>query len=136
MPIIVNGVDVEPQLRILRSLINDPVRDDTDEQLFDNVELLDFLALEGQDVKRAAAQVLDTVADNEVLVGKAIRTQDLQTDGAKVADSLRKRATTLRAQADKADDDADGGSFQIVNPVRSPRRAPELTQHRPTRWPC
>ncbi|WP_435744912.1 hypothetical protein [Nocardioides sp. SYSU DS0663] len=101
-------------LRILRSLINDTATADGD-RLFPDAELTDFLDLEGGSVKRAAAQVLDTIADNEALVGKAIHTQDLQTDGTKVADSLRKRAASLRSQADREDDDADEGYFEVID---------------------
>lgn len=115
----------------VRVIIND--LDDTD-LVFPNDEIAVFLTLEGGNVKRAAAQALDTIADNEALASKAFRTQDLATDGAKIADSLRKRATELRAQADRADADADGGFFTIVNPVGPRPHAPELTQHRHT-WP-
>lgn len=64
-------------------------------------------------VKRAAASALATIATSEVMIGKVIRTQDLQTDGAKVAAELRAQAAALRAQADAdedkaADEDSDG----------------------------
>ena len=51
-------------------------------------------------IRRAAADALDAIATSEVLVSKVIRTQDLSTDGPKVADALRKQATALRAQAE------------------------------------
>lgn len=124
MPVLVDGVDMEPTLRVIRSLINDTATTDAD-RVFTDVELLDLLALEDGSIKRAAAQALDTIADNEALVSKAIRTQDLQTDGAKVADSLRKRAASLRAQADAADDAADDGFVEFVSMNHT--RGPELT---------
>ena len=68
--------------------------------LFTDAEITAFLTLDGQNVKRAAAQAIDTIADNEALVAKVITDHDLTMDGAKVADALRKRATALRAQAD------------------------------------
>lgn len=93
----------------VRLLINDT--DETDE-VFTEAEIAAFLALEGGNVKLAAAQALDTIADDEALTSKVIRTQDLATDGAKVADSLRKRAAALRQQA--IDDDELGGYFEII----------------------
>jgi hypothetical protein len=88
-----------------------------------------YLALNSDNVRRAAADALDAIASSETLVSKAIRTQDLATDGAKVADSLRKHAATLRAQADDADDD--GFVFEIVPPATGCR--PELTEY-PSVW--
>lgn len=63
-----------------------------------------LLSLEGGDIKLAAAQALDTIATNEALTQKVLRILDLSTDGAKLADSLFKRAAALRAQvaADQA----------------------------------
>jgi hypothetical protein len=60
-------------------------------------------------VKRAAAAALETVASNEAMVSKVIRTQDLATDGAKVSDALMRRATELRRQANDDDEDTAGG---------------------------
>lgn len=65
-------------------------------------------------IGRAAADALDAIATSEALVSKVIRTGDgVTTDGAKLADALRKQAATLRAQADKDDIDeaADEDSF-------------------------
>lgn len=107
----------------VRLLINDTTEGDF---VFTDGEITAFLAMEDDNVKRAAAQALDTIADDEALTSKVIRTQDLATDGAKVADSLRKRAATLRAQADKADDDADEGFFEFV-PMNGDGCGPELT---------
>lgn len=82
----------------VRLLIND-----TDiEPVFSNAEIDVFLALEGQSVKLAAAQALDTVADDEALTSKMIRSQDLATNGPSVAAGLRERAKALRTQAGAA----------------------------------
>jgi hypothetical protein len=78
-------------------------------------------------VRRAAADALDTIATSEVLVSKVIRTQDLSTDGAKVADALRKQAQVLRQQADAADAAEDDGFFDVVDTL-PPCRRPELTE--------
>lgn len=80
----------------VRLLINDT---DETRAVFSVDEIAAFLTLEGDNVKLAAAQALDTIADDEALTSKAIRSQDLTTDGAKVAAILRARAATLRADA-------------------------------------
>lgn len=55
-------------------------------------------------ILRAAADALDAIATSEALVSKVMQTVDgLQTDGAKVANSLRTRADSLRRQADAED---------------------------------
>lgn len=80
-------------------------------------------------ISRAAADALDAIATSEALVSKVIRTQDLQTNGATVADALRKHAATLRDQAATDDDDASwfgvaefqpypAGSSEAVEPGR------------------
>lgn len=112
----------EAQVRLL-------INDTTDTPVFDGAEIAAFLAMESGSVKRAAAQALDTIADDEALTSKAIRTQDLQTDGPKVADSLRKRAKELRAQADATDGAADEGFFALV-PMTGAPVVPELTERR------
>lgn len=68
-----------------------------------------FLSLEGDEVFCAAALALETIAVDQALVLKVIRTLDVSTDGAKVAAELRARAAELRQRAtddaDSADDD-------------------------------
>lgn len=54
-------------------------------------------------VHRAAAAVLDAMATSEVMLSKVIKTQDLSTDGAKVAAELRAQAAALRAHAEAED---------------------------------
>lgn len=77
--------------------------------VFEDNEIDAFLALEDNDVRRGAALALETLASNEALVLKVIKVLDLQTDGAKTADALLKRAGLLRGQADVAD--AAGGDL-------------------------
>lgn len=81
----------EGQVRLLLNDVAEPYA-------FTNDEIKAFLLLEGGAVKLAAAQAIDTNADNEVLASKVLRTQDLQTDGAKVAQVLHERAQRLRTQ--------------------------------------
>jgi len=96
----------------VRLLIND-VREDG--HVFEDEEINAFLDLANGAVLIAAAQALDTIADDEALTSKVIRTQDVQTDGTKVADSLRKRAQSLRDQHAATVADADDGYFDIVD---------------------
>lgn len=118
----------------VRLLIND---DNETRLVFSAAAIAGFLTLEGDNVKRAAAQALDVIADDEALTSKYIRTQDLATDGPKVADSLRKRATSLRAQADDADANGDDGAYFEITPMNGCGYGPELTglQYPLTGWP-
>lgn len=87
--------------------------------VFVDAEIEAFLEMESG-VKRAAALALEVIASNEALVLKAIKLLDISTDGPKVADSLLKRAATLRQQAAAADEDAAleaGGAFDIAEMV-------------------
>jgi hypothetical protein len=108
-PITVDPTTAIGQVRLLIS--------DTDEAdpVFSDAEVTAFLALESSNVRMAAAQALDTIASNEVMVSKVIRTQDLQTDGSKVAAELRARATSLREQAAATDDTGAVFGLEIVN---------------------
>lgn len=109
--------DVNTDAGKVRLLLNDV---DDAAQVFTDDEIAAFLDLEGGNVKLAAAQAIDTNATNEVLASKVLRTQDLTTDGAKVADAMRAHAQRLRDQV-TADDD---GYFEIIEP--GPDCGPEL----------
>jgi hypothetical protein len=108
----------------VRLLLNDV---DEATSVFDDAEIEAFLALEGDSVKRAAAQAIDTNATNEALASKVIKDHDLTTDGAKLADAMRKHAASLRTQADQDDEAADAG-FDLVSVVDLGCRRPELTE--------
>lgn len=77
-------------------------------------------------ILRAAADALDAIATSEALVSKVIQTVDgLQTDGAKVANSLRTRADSLRRQADREegiDPDGPAETYFGVVPFGVPRQ--------------
>lgn len=115
--------DAESNERQVRLLIAD-----TDEAnyLFTAEQIADFLAINGDNVRRAAAQALETIAANEAMVSKKIRTQDLSTDGPAVAEALRKLAAELRRQADAGEGDADASGFEIIE-YEPYRCRPELT---------
>lgn len=68
-------------------------------------------------VKRAAADVIDALANNEALVLKKIKTEDLETDGPATANALRAGARALRSQA-QDEDEADARNFFDVVPFR------------------
>lgn len=107
----------------VRLLLNDV---QTNGYVFNDAEVQAFLDIEGGNVKRAAAQAIDTNADNEVLASKVITTQDVQTDGAKVAAAMHTRAESLRAQA-LADEEGEG-YFEIVDTTTDRWTYDELDQ--------
>lgn len=84
-------------------------------RMFSTRQIAAFLRLNSDNVRRAAAQALDTIASNETLVSKKITTQDLSTDGPAVAASLRAQAKELRRQADSGEGDSDSFGFEIVD---------------------
>ena len=100
--------DLTTQIGQVRLLISD--NDETDE-IFKDDELQAFLDMEGSD-KLAAAQALDTIADNKALASKVLTSSDVAVDGAKLADSLRKRAIELRNQSDTPTSGIDIIDFQ------------------------
>lgn len=110
----------------VRLLINDT----SDDPVFAQAEIEAFLALEGDVVKRAAALALLAIAGDEALTSKVIRTQDLTTDGAKLAAELRAQAKEFRAQAADEDD----GYFELVDGACY-SWGPELTERGPVCWP-
>jgi hypothetical protein len=105
------------QVRLLIADLSDPpIMDDL--MLEGYLSMHDYVLGEPDSIGRpgiwrAAADALDAIATSEVLTSKVIRTQDLSTDGTKVADALRKQATALRQKADKADAEADS-FFEII----------------------
>jgi len=94
----------------VRLLINDT----SDDPAFSDGELLGFLALESQNVKRAAAQAIDTIADDEALTAKVVTAEGLSTNGPAVAAALRARAASLREQAIDPNLSTDEGFFEII----------------------
>lgn len=112
--------------RAVRLLISDT---DPANRFFSTAEIDLFLTMNSSSVRRAAAQALDTIAANEAMVSKKIRTQDLSTDGPAVAEALRKQAAELRRQADAGEGDDDASGFEIVEFTPYPSR-PELAE-----WP-
>lgn len=101
--------DVTTSIGVVRLLTNDKYEDTP---IFYDEELTVFLLLEAQDVRKAAAKSLETIAADEVLVQKVIKLMSLSTDGSKTAAELRANAAALRAQADN--DNGGDGLFDIA----------------------
>jgi len=86
------------RVRLLCSDTNDADR------IFSDPEITAFLALNGGSVLLAAAQAIDAMAVNEVMVLKVIRLLDLTTNGAAVAKALNAKADALRKQVNEEAD--------------------------------
>lgn len=115
------AIDYTTAVGMVRLLLNDITETAL---VFSDDELEALVTLEGGSVKLAAAQAIDTNATNLVLASRVLRTQDVQTDGAKVADAMRKHADRLREQAAADAEDGDGFFFEVIEPSVT---RPELT---------
>lgn len=100
------------KLEDLRDLRNEP------RYLFTDDEILAFLAINNGNVKRAAADACDAVGMDKALQLLVLKTDDKQTDGAKLLDAIVKRAKTLREQA--KEDDENNLSFDVIMPSYEP----------------
>lgn len=98
---------------------------DTGNQILTDNQVSDYLELESGSVRLAAATALEAIATSEVLISKVIKTNDLSTDGTKVAAELRAQAKNLRELEGAALEGE--GFFDIVDVVgyaNSPELAP------------
>lgn len=103
-----------------------------DEYMLSDEQIEAFLQIAGDSVLRAAGLACVAVGSSEAIISKVIGTQDLRTNGAAIADTMRENGKVLLARADKEDQDADFAFFQILDfPVGG--RQPELTE-RPWSW--
>ena len=82
--------------------------------IFSDPQIQAFLTLYSNNVKRAAAQAKLVLSTSEALINKVIKTDDLATDGAKLAQELRAQAQMLMAEADKDDTEDSYDSITIV----------------------
>lgn len=112
--------DLQTPIGQVRSLIPDvePLEDPTDlsaehEYVFNDKMLQAYVSLARGNVYRAAAIAVNTLATSEALILKVLKSDDRQTDGAKLADSLGRRAQWLDEQADAEDEEVYGG-FDIA----------------------
>lgn len=69
---------------------------------------------------RAAALAVSALAHTEAEIGKVIKTEDLQTNGATVMNAMQPRAAWLNSMADLWDENQDGGGFTLVPYYLSP----------------
>ena len=104
------------QVRILIPDV-EPLKDPRDLRaeaafIFTDEQIGAFLALNGGNVKRAAADACDAIAFNEALVLKVLSTDDKSTDGAKLLEKMHARASSLRKQADA--DAVDDTAFRFI----------------------
>jgi hypothetical protein len=81
--------------------------------IFQDEEIEAYLSMNDSNLRRAAAEMLETIASDEVMTSKVITTLDISTNGASTSDAILRRAALLREQADR-DDDADGGAFDYA----------------------
>lgn len=100
------------KLEDLRDLRNEP------RYLFTDDEILAFLAVNNGIVKRAAADACDAIGMDKALQLLVLKTDDKQTDGAKLLDAIVKRAKALREQA--KEDDENNLSFDVIVPSYEP----------------
>ena len=91
------------------------IADKSQPPLLADEDIQDLLDAHDGDTWRASADALRTIAASELLVSKAINTQDLQTSGDRVAREMRLLADSYDAKADEADADAAGGFFVVPN---------------------
>ena len=68
--------------------------------IFEDAEIDACLVINGGNILLAAAQAIDVMAVNEVMVLKVIKLLDLTTNGAAVAKALNDKAAMLRQQVD------------------------------------
>jgi hypothetical protein len=120
----VNPLDPTTPVGQLRLLISDSqLRTDPGdpsapaEYYFSDLFLEGFLALNGGNLKLAAADALLALATNESMVSKKIRKENLQTDGPAVTNALRLVAQDYRTQgkADRDLEDSADGTFLVVD---------------------
>lgn len=124
MPTDASPLDPTTPVGQLRLLISDSQlrKDPGDPSLpaeyyFSDAYLEGFLAMNGGNLKLAAADALLALASNESMVSKKIRKENLQTDGPAVTNALRLVAQDYRTQgkADREVEDAADGTFLVVD---------------------
>lgn len=89
--------------------------------LLTDIQIQEFLDLEDDSVRLAAADALDAIAANQVLVQKKIKVLDLQTDGPAVAEALHKLAADYRKMvADAALLESEESEFDYAEQINEP----------------
>lgn len=102
--------DLTTNIGRVRRTIPDKIEDDA---FWTDEEIDSFLNDENGDWRRATALALETMASDDLLVLKAIRVQNLETNVDRAANMLLKRASVLRQLASDADSTS-GDAFDIA----------------------
>ena len=100
------------KLEDLRDLRNEP------RYLFADEEIEALLAVNSGNVKLAAADACDAIGMDKALQLLVLKTDDKQTDGAKLLSAIAGRAKQLRAQA--REDEENSLCFDVVQPTFEP----------------
>lgn len=111
----------------MRVLIPDNEQVFDGDYLFSDNDLNAYLEVANGSVLRAASYAVLAIANSEAIISKIIKTQDLSTNGAAVADALRLTAKQLADRADKEDDLAGEFYLNFVDYGYGTTR-PELTE--------
>lgn len=96
--------------------------------LFSDAQMQAYLALYHDNIKRAAGAALLTVAANQALLLKYVKTDDLTIDGPKVAAELRLQAAAWDSEG-QADDALDDEFFMIAYPRSNNCDLDEYVEH-------
>jgi hypothetical protein len=100
------------KLEDLRDLRNEP------RYLFADEEIEALLAVNSGNVKLAAADACDAIGMDKALQLLVLKTDDKQTDGAKLLSAIVGRARQLRASA--REDEVNNLCFDVVQPTFEP----------------
>lgn len=99
-----NPADTVGQLRYVINDVEEPYA-------FTDAHLQAMLSIYRDNLQLAGADLIESIAVDEVLLYRFVRTDDLTVDGSKAAEILLKRAQRLREQAAI---DAEEDAFEIV----------------------
>ena len=100
------------KLEDLRDLRNEP------RYLFTDDEISAYLAINNGNVKLAAADACDAIGTDKALQLLVLKTDDKQTDGAKLLSAFVGRARQLRVSA--REDEISNLCFDVVHPTFEP----------------
>lgn len=106
-------------LDFLRLLITDVSPDENGEYMFSDEQLEEYLK-NTRNVYFAAAYALRTIAADQVLILKYVRTDDLQVDGSVVSKELRLLALDYENQGLR-EDNVSGDNYGVMLVTPKPR---------------
>lgn len=115
------------QIYQVRVLVPDTEAVFDGQTLFTDDEIDTYLTIGNGNILRAAAYAILAVASSEAIISKVIKTQDLSTSGAQVADALRLTAKELLARADTEESKLDEFYLDFID-YGTGTTTPELTE--------